>query len=157
DPEARVHDALASRNPARKFRPDTALPRQLALAVRNDDLEALLVRAQRLAERLDDAGNAIGTHAPDPWHADAPQRGLDVEALAAAVPLLLGGENILLTGGTGVAVVHDDQHLIVLVEHRASDTGDKTVMPETAVAHHADGADRLRARDGGGGGQRHAV
>ncbi len=106
---------------------------------------------------LHHACHAIGAHAPDPRHAQALQRRLDVEALAAAVLLLLGGEDVLLAGGAGIAVVHDDQHAVVLVEHGAGDAGDEAVVPEAAVAHDADRPVGLRAGHRRSRGERHAV
>ena len=51
DPEAGAHDALARRRLARHLRPDAALAGELALAVGDDHLEALVLGAHRLAQR----------------------------------------------------------------------------------------------------------
>ena len=50
---------------------------------------------------------------------------------------LLGrrGDELLRAGGRGVAVLHDHQHAVALVEQVGSDAREQAVVPEAAVAH----------------------
>jgi len=153
DPEARAHQALAGRQLARVLWPDAPLPGELAFAVGDDHLEAPAAAAQRFAQHTGDAGHSIGAHALDPPDTQALQGGLHVEARAAASRLFGAREDLLLAGGAGIAVVHDDQHRVVLVEDGAGNARDETVVPQAAVAHDADGSPPLCGRNRGGGGQ----
>ena len=80
DAVARPHHALAAREPAGILRAHTPLPRQLAFAVRDDHLEAVLGAAHRLLEGLDHGGDGVGAHLAQPVHAERAQRALDVHA-----------------------------------------------------------------------------
>src|SRR4029077_5507242 len=52
----------------------------------------------------------------------------------------VGGEDVLATGGGGVAVVNNDEDAIGTVEDGVADAAGEAVVPESAVAHDADGA-----------------
>src|SRR5690606_26028501 len=49
-----------------------------------------------------------------------------------------GREDVLPASGGGIAVVDDDGDAVVLVEYGVADARGQTVVPEAAVAHHAD-------------------
>src|SRR5262245_11862201 len=153
DPVARAHHALAGGAAARQFGPNTTLPRQLTFTVGDDDLQAVLAAAHRLAQAVGHRPDAIAAHALDPAHADTSQRRLDVKTPAAALYIRRAGQNILLAGGAGVTVVDQHQNRVIAVENRAGNAGQQAVVPKAAIAHDADRTLRLGARYRGGRGQ----
>src|SRR5882672_8117857 len=83
--KTRAHHARAAREPRGVLRPHPALPRQLAFAVRDDDLEPALGRAHRLLERLRHGADRIAAHLAQPFDAKRAQRLLDVHAWGGAL------------------------------------------------------------------------
>ena len=134
-----------------------ALTRQLAFAVGDDDLEALLGGPHRLLQCRRHLGDAVGAHRAQPFDAHHAQRLLDIDAGRRAVAARRARRDVLLAGGGGVTVLHHDQHAVALVEQVRRHAGDQPVVPEAAVAHHRDRAPRHVGRDRGGAGERHAV
>ena len=64
DAEARPHHTFATLQLGGDLRPNAALPGELAFAVGDDHLQALVVRRHRLAQDLDHAGDIVGPHRP---------------------------------------------------------------------------------------------
>ena len=82
DAVARAHHALAALELAAVLGAHPALARELAFAVGDDHLQAVLGAAHRVLERLDHVGDAVAAHRAQPVHAHGAQRGLDVHARA---------------------------------------------------------------------------
>src|SRR5215468_1710924 len=157
DAIARLHHALAALEPLGILGPHPALADELALAVRDNHLEAALSRAHRLFQGRGHPGDPVGAHLAQPFHAHTAQRGFHVHAgsLAGAA----GGtrRHELLPGRRGVAVLHDDEDAVTLVEQTAGNAGDETVVPEAAIAHHGDRTPVHVGAHGSSAGERHAV
>src|SRR5262249_62434076 len=62
----------------RSVRPHATLPRQLAFAIRDDDLEPALGRAHRLLEGLRHGADGIAAYLAQPFDAERAQRLLNV-------------------------------------------------------------------------------
>src|SRR5262245_50959445 len=92
DPEARTHHALAGTCEPRPLGSQSALTRELTLAVRNDDLETLLPRPHGLTQGPDHGVDAVAAHPLNPAYTHAFERRLDIEALAATVLFCLARE-----------------------------------------------------------------
>src|SRR5262245_1942752 len=105
DPETRANDALAGRQLACHLRSQAPLPGQLAFPIGDDHLEALAAAPQRRAQRPGDVGYAIGPHTLDPADTEALQGARNVGALSTTAWLLGAGHDLLLAGGTRIAVV----------------------------------------------------
>src|SRR4051812_11853460 len=87
-------DALARGELARTPRLDAALPLELALALRNDDLEAVELRGERFVERRAHGGDVVAVDDTQPAHADAAQRVLDDLVVVHARFALVGGAGL---------------------------------------------------------------
>jgi hypothetical protein len=83
DAVARADHALAALELHRVFGAQAALAYQLAFAVGDDHLEAVLGALQRVLEDLDHFGDAISAHLAQPGHPHGTQRGLDIHARRA--------------------------------------------------------------------------
>ena len=139
--EAFAHHALPSFDRVPHQRLDPALAVELALACRNDHLRAALGRGQRLPQQVPHLAHAVGAvQRADPFHAHAVHRRLDRVLRRAVRVVRLGREDVLPAGRRGVSVVHDQQHVVGLVEHGVAHAAGQPVVPEAAIAHHADGA-----------------
>jgi len=77
--------------------------------------------------------------------------------VVAPARLAAARRQILLAGGRSIAVLHDHQHTVALVEHIGRDAGDQAVVPKAAVSHHRYRALGHIRRDRRGAGERHAV
>ena len=80
------------------------------------------------------------------------QRALHAHVGRLVLAVLRRGGQLLRAGGGAVAVLHDHQDAVVLVEHGVGDAGGQAVVPEAAVAHHrhrALGEHRVHRRVGG--------
>src|SRR6185503_17843141 len=88
DPETGADHALAGRYRLRHGGTNASLAGKLALAVGYDDAQAFAWLSHGLLQCFQDPGNAVGAHALYPGQAKTPERGLDVDAAAAA--LLVG-------------------------------------------------------------------
>ena len=123
----------------RRLHPPLAV--ELAFGLGDDDLRPLLPAGQRLAQGLPHFANIIGPgERPHPGRADAADRGLD---RVPGPPDRVGaarGQEVLAAGRRRIAIVDDQRHAVVLVEHGIADPGRKPVVPEAAVAHHRDRA-----------------
>ena len=98
-------------------------------------------RGQRLLQRVLHLRHAVGARdGLDPLHAHAAHGALDRMLRRADRVLGPRGQDVLPAGGRGVAVVHDQQHVVGAVEHRVAHAAGEPVVPEAAVAHDADGA-----------------
>src|SRR5262249_21785468 len=122
------------------FGAHTPLARELAFAVGDTHFQPALGGLHRLLQRLDHDADAVGAHLVQPAHTHGPQRLLNVHAGRRAGTAGGARRNILLTGGRGVTVLHDDQDAVALVEQIGRDAGNQSVVPESAVAHNGDGA-----------------
>src|SRR4051812_34752086 len=129
-----AHHARAGGDFLRDHGPELALLLQLALAFGDDDLQALVVRIHRLLQRLRHRPDPVVVHGPDPADADALQGAFDADLRFMLAVLRRGGQ-LLRAGGRAVAVLHDDQDAVVLVEHGIGDARGQPVVPEAAVAH----------------------
>ena len=123
--------SLAAFQAASQPRPDAALPLQLAFAFGDDDFQAVERTRERLLQRAAHCVDLVGVHGPQPLHAHALERGLDhlvlVRKALVQVTLAYGKrlrgivrrvQDVLRSGGRGVAVLHDHQHGIVSAEQR---------------------------------------
>src|SRR5438552_19080061 len=110
--EARAHHALAHFEGRGDLRADTPLALELALGVGDVDLEPLVGRAHRFAERLRHLADAVGVHRPDPLDADSLLRTLDAHVDRVPLGLMPGAWDDLRLGRGGVAVHHDDEHAV---------------------------------------------
>src|SRR6185295_8232906 len=130
------HHSLARRELLRIDRPELALALELAFAFGNDDLEALVIGGHRFLQRLRDFADAVIVDGADPVDADAGEGALHAHVRRVGLAVLRRGGQLLRTRGGAVAVLHDHQDAVVLVEHRVGDAGGEAVVPEAAVAHH---------------------
>ncbi len=119
----------------------------MALARRNDHLRAALRRGQRLPQQVAHLAHAVGAVRACRTHfAPTPRTAASIGFFVARFALSrLGREDVLPAGRRGVAVVHHQQHVVGLVEHGVAHAAGQPVVPEAAIAHHADGA-ALRPR-----------
>src|SRR5262249_6406973 len=141
----------------RSVRPHATLPRQLAFAIRDDDLEPALGRAHRLLEGLRHGADGIAAYLAQPFDAERAQRLLNVHARRAALAAGFARRHVLLSGRRRVAVLQHDQHAVALVEQVGGSAGDQAVVPEAAIAHHGDRPAVEIGPDRRGACERHAV
>jgi hypothetical protein len=155
DPEAGFHHAGAALEFFRLLDAEAALARQHAFAVGDDDLKPLLGGAHRFLQRRYHLADAMGADRSQPMHAERTECPLDTDPSRGAGAAGVARRQILLAGRGRVAVLHDDENAVALVEHVRGDAGDQAVVPEPAVAHDRDGA--LGHIGSGGARKRHAV
>src|SRR5207249_4657042 len=154
-----VLDAHVARALLQLFRhlwAELALPLQLALALGDDDLQPLVVRGHRFFQRLGHFTDPVVVHRLDPADADALERALHADVFLHLAMLRRGGQ-LLRAGRGAVAVLHDDEDAVVLVEDMVGDAGREAVMPEAAIAHHRLRASRHGRMHGRVGGEPQAV
>ena len=156
-PNLRAHHALAglsftaSSARTRRWRASWHSPSAMMT------LRPALGGAHRLLQGLHHRGDVVGAHLAQPFDAERAQRRLDIHAGRRALPARRARRHVLLAGRRRVAVLHHDQHAVVLVEQVRGDAGDQPVVPEAAVAHHRDRARSQVRRDRGRARERHAV
>src|SRR5258706_16485628 len=115
DAVTRAHHALAALEPFGIRGPDPALARELALAIRDDHLEAVLSGEHRLLERRHHGGDRVGAHFAQPFHAHAAQRGLHIHAGRLAAAPGDARRHELLASRRGVAVLHHDEDAVAVL------------------------------------------
>jgi hypothetical protein len=157
DAIARLHHPLAALEFLGVLDADAALPRQHALAVGNDHFEAAFGAADRFFQRRRHLADAVAVHGAQPVYAERTKRLFDADPGRRTVAMRPARRQILLAGCRGVAVLHDHQHAVALVEHIRGDAGDQAIVPKAAVAHDRDRALFHVGSDGGGARQRQAV
>src|SRR5690606_12146900 len=139
DAEALLHHPRAILDPLPHQRPLSALAVQHAFGAGNDDLGPLFGAGQRLFQRVTHPCQVVGTvDGANPLYPDSPDRLLNRVAGRADRVGSPGREDVLPASGGGIAVVDDDGDAVVLVEYGVADARGQTVVPEAAVAHHAD-------------------
>ena len=153
DPDRSFPFRQILRNNRAKF----SLPLELALALGDDHLEPLVVRGHRVLQHPGHVADAVVVHRLHPADADALERALDRHVAGLEFAVLRAGGQLLRAGGGAVAVLHDDEDAVVLVEHGVGDAGGQAVVPEAAVAHDAHGALAEHGVHGGVGGEPQAV
>ena len=134
-----------------------ALPVELALALDDDRLDALGGRRQGIAQGFHRVAQIIGIDGLHPLHADPFEGAAEVHVDGLAAVIDAARRDALLAGGRGETVVDDGEHRVLLVVNGAGDAGVQPAVPQTAVAHHRDGAPPRRRLDGRRAGQAHAV
>src|SRR6185312_16981513 len=116
DAEARAYHPPAGLEIGGDLRTDAALAGELALAVGDDHLQALLLRAHRLAQGLEHGADVVGPDSAQPVHAHRLQGRGDVGRRLAVTAIARGVGNELRAGRRRVAVLHDDQHAVASIE-----------------------------------------
>ena len=138
--------------------PQSALLGDLALRLGDDHLQPLLGRGQRLVQKPFHLADLVGVLLAHPLDAEPLDGALHRhDRVVGHVAAGGGGRQMLLAGGRGIAVGHDDQHRIVAVIGRPGDAGGEPVMPEPAVAHDRDRAAVEMRRDAGRAGEAEPV
>lgn len=141
DSESFAHDALPFLLQFVQLGLDAALLIQRALTLGNDHFRAFLLRRERFFQDVAHGCQVIRPRdRPHPFHAD-PADGIRDGQLSGANWITgFGGKNVLAARRRGVTVVDDDQYAVALVEYGIAHPAGQPVMPETSVAHKADGA-----------------
>ncbi len=112
-----------------------------AFALRDDHLWAALFGGECFDEGVAHFGDVVSARdRAHPFHAYAAHGVRDREFRLSNRIARGGRQNILAAGCGCVAVVDDDEQAIALIEDRVADAAGEPVVPETAVAHEADGA-----------------
>ena len=155
--KACAHHPLATLQRRGHLRLEPALPLELAFGLGDDHLQSLERCAHGLAQRRRHFRHAVGVHGLLPLHTEAGERLLDAHVDCLAVVLLRRGRNVLGAGGRGVAVFHDHQDAVILIEGGVGHARGEAVVPEAAIAHHRHGAPVEQRIDGRVGGQTEAV
>src|SRR6185437_2174188 len=139
--EALTHHALSLLHLFLCERLDAALCIQSAFALRHNHLGTFFLGRQSLSKHIAHSGDIIcvsdGLY---PFHAHTAHRIGNRLSRGADGILRLGRKYVLSAGGCGVTVVHHYKHTVSLIENRVPHTAGQPVVPETAIAHKADGA-----------------
>src|SRR5262249_54781610 len=92
--------------------PQLPLPFELALALGDDNLQALVVGRHRLLERLRHFAHAVVVDRPHPADADSGERALDRHVAGLERAVLRARGQLLRAGRRAVAVLHDDEDAV---------------------------------------------
>ena len=162
DTEAGANDPVPGLHLRTDFRLDATLAGKLAFTIGDDHLQPATLRCHGIAQGADDLRHRIGAHVADPFDPHPTQGALDVlavglERTTADTATLHRRRDRLVSGGGGVAVVHDHQHAIIFIEDGVGDTAGQAVVPESAVSHDGDNPPFHVRPDAGGTRQPKAV
>ena len=113
--------ALAGLAPTIEQGADAPLAVELALALGHDHLGAFFAGGHGFAQNLQGAFHVVRIEAAHPAHPHAAHRVGDRQAGLAARRVRFRRGHPLPAGGRGVAVIDNDGHAVVLVEHGVAD------------------------------------